>query len=145
MNKTSKYIMSIVLVGIAACAWTCNAIAATATGSFTYDYTNDPPCSDTVTTNCIDHFQIFDVTASPQDVVLTTIVPSSRSPVPTGVTTVPFNFKIGAPYGTRKWAVTAIAKDKNGAFVSSDLAAPQAQATVVVKPGAPAAFTVTLQ
>lgn len=137
--------MSIVLLGILA-AWTCNAIAATATGQFTYDYSVDPPCAGNVNDkNCIDHFQIFDITAHPSDVVLTTIVPSTNPPLPTGITPVPFNFKVGAPYGTRKWAVVAVARDASGAMVSSDVTAPAAQATIMVRPGAPAAFVVNLQ
>lgn len=123
-------------------AWACNAIAATASGSFTYDFTNDVPCSATVTKDCIDHFTIFDVTAAPSNIVLSTVVAPNTG---TASTSVPFNFKVGAPYGTRKWAVTATAKDSAGNFTSSDPAAPQAQATVTVRPGAPASFVVNLQ
>src|ERR1043166_9159863 len=108
-------------------AWACNAIAATATGSFNYDFSQDPACADSTSKNCIDHFQIFDVTAHPSDVSLSAVVPPNTTN-PSGVTSVPFNFKVGAPYGSRKWAVTAVARDASGAMVSSDITAPASQA-----------------
>jgi len=136
-QKLFVFVLGFLMIG----AWTCNAGAATATGSFNYDFTTDPPCNNpTVTKNCIDHFTIFDITDAPQNVALTSVTPSTTVST-TGPTTLPFSFKVGAPYGNRTWVVQAVALDKNGVAVSSVSSAP---ATVNVKPGAPAAFVVNL-
>jgi len=114
--------------------WTCGAMAATASGSFNFDFATDPACSATVTADCIDHFEIWDVTATPQKLA-TVALPSPPAP------SVSFSFKIGPPYGSRKWAAVAVAK--NG--TTSDMTAAQAQATVAVRPGAPTVFVASLQ
>ena len=113
--------------------WTCGAFAANATGSFNYDFASDPACSSTITGDCVDHFEIWDVTSSPKK--LTTVSISSPA-----VTPVNFNFKVGPPYGTRTWSAVAVAKDGT----ASDMTVPQSQSTVHVKPGAPASFVVNL-
>jgi hypothetical protein len=115
-------------------AWTCNALAATASGSFNFDFASEPPCSATVTADCIDHFEVWDVTATAKKLAT---VPVPNPPA----AAVNFSFKVGPPYGPRKWAAVAVAKDGT----SSDMSAPQAQAAVTVRPGAPASFVVNLQ
>ena len=113
--------------------WTCGAFAATANGSFNYDFTSDPACSATVTTDCVDHFEIWDVSSSPKKLATVSIgFPA--------VTPVNFNFKVGPPYGARKWSAVAVAKDG----MTSDMTAAQSQSTVNVRPGAPASFVVNL-
>jgi hypothetical protein len=114
--------------------WSCGALAATANGSFNYDFTTDPACAATVTGDCIDHFEIWDVTATPAKLA-TVAAPATPGAAVT------FNFKIGPPYGARKWSAVAVAKSGS----TSDMAAPQSQATVTVRPGAPAAFVVNMQ
>jgi hypothetical protein len=115
-------------------AWTCGAFAATANGSFNFDFSSDPACSATVTADCIDHFEIWDVTSSPKKLSTVALPSPAASPVN-------FTFKVGPPYGSRKWSAVAVAKDGT----TSDMTAPQAQGTVNVRPGAPASFVVDLQ
>lgn len=115
-------------------AWTCGAFAATANGSFNFDFSSDPACSATVTANCIDHFEIWDVTSSPSKLSTVALPAPAASPIT-------FSFKVGPPYGARKWSAVAVAKDGT----TSDITVPQAQSTVNVRPGAPASFVVNLQ
>jgi len=124
----------VVIVLLCLGAWTCSAFAATATGSFNFDFSTDVPCSATVTANCIDHFEIWDVTTSPAKLSTVALPSSPSSPVS-------FSFKVGPPYGSRKWSAVAVAKDGT----QSDMTAPQSQSTVNVRPGAPASFVVNLQ
>jgi len=125
------------LLAICACllmgSWTCEAFAATANGSFNFDFASDPACSAGVTVDCIDHFEIWDVTGPPKKLTTVALPNPAASPVN-------FNFKVGPPYGPRKWSAVAVAKDGT----SSDMTAPQSQGTVNVRPGAPAAFVVNL-
>ena len=114
--------------------WTCGALAATANGSFNYDFTTDPACSPALAADCIDHFEIWDVTAAPAKLATVAIPSTPSAPVS-------FNFKIGPPYGSRKWSAVAVAK--NG--TSSDMNAAQSQAAVNVRPGTPASFVVNMQ
>lgn len=114
-------------------AWTCGAFAATATGSFSYDLTTDVPCSAAVTTNCIDHFEIWDVTGTANKLATVPMPNPPASPVP-------FSFKVGPPYGARTWSAVAVAKDGT----QSDITAAQSKSTVNVRPGAPASFVVSL-
>ena len=113
--------------------WTCGAYAATAIGSFNYDFASEPACSPSVTADCIDHFEIWDVTASPKKLAAVTVPTPAATPVN-------FTFKVGPPYGARKWSAVAVAKDGT----TSDMTATQAQTTVNVRPGAPASFVVNL-
>ena len=115
-------------------SWTCEAFAATATGSFNFDFASDTACSATVTVDCIDHFEVWDVTSSPKKLAAVALPSPAASPIS-------FSFKVGPPYGSRKWAAVAVAKDGT----TSDMNAPQSQGTVAVRPGAPASFVVNLQ
>ena len=114
-------------------SWTCEAFAATATGTFNFDFASDPACSATVTADCIDHFEVWDVTSSPKKLASVALPSPTASPVS-------FSFKVGPPYGSRKWSAVAVAKDGT----TSDMTAPQSQGTVSVRPGAPASFVVNL-
>jgi hypothetical protein len=114
-------------------SWTCEAFAATATGSFNFDFASDPACSATVTADCIDHFEVWDVTSSPKKLASVALPSSAAS-------SINFSFKVGPPYGSRKWSAVAVAKDGT----TSDMTAPQSQGTVSVRPGAPASFVVNL-
>lgn len=51
-------------------AWTCEAFAATATGPFNVDFASDPACSATVRSDCIDHFEAWDVSNSPKKLAI---------------------------------------------------------------------------
>lgn len=121
-----------IILGFCCLSYTCGAFAATANGSFSYDFTTDVACSATVVTDCVDHFEIWDVTSTPKKIA--TISSSGVSPVT-------FSFKIGAPYGARKWSAVAVTKDGT----SSDMQSSSSQAIVNVRPGAPASFVINLQ
>ena len=114
-------------------SWTCEAFAATATGTFNFDFASDPACSATVAADCIDHFEVWDVTSSPKKLASVALPSPTASPVS-------FSFKVGPPYGSRKWSAVAVAKDGT----TSDMTAPQSLGTVNVRPGAPASFVVNL-
>ena len=114
--------------------WTCGAFAATANGSFNYDFSTDPACTPTVPADCIDHFEIWDVTTTPQKLSSVTLPSPVASPIN-------FSFKVGPPYGARKWSAVAVSKSGT----SSDMTAASSQATVNVRPGTPASFVVNLQ
>ena len=123
-----------VCVSVLMATWTCGANAATANGSFNFDFNSDPACSATLTANCVDHFEVWDVTASPRKLAS---VAAPTAPA----AAVSFSFKVGPPYGARKWSAVAMAKDGT----TSDMNASQSQATVSVRPGAPASFVVNMQ
>jgi len=128
-----KFLFAI-CISLAMATWTCGAFAATATGSFNFDFTSDTACSATVTADCIDHFEVWDVTSNPKKLATVAVPAPAASPVN-------FNFKVGPPYGSRKWSAVAVAKDGT----TSDMTAPQAQSMVNVRPGTPASFVVNLQ
>ena len=86
-----------------------------------------------MTADCIDHFEVWDVTSSPKKLATVALPTPADSPVS-------FSFKVGPPYGSRKWSAVAVAKDGT----TSDMTAPQSQGTVSVRPGAPASFVVNL-
>jgi hypothetical protein len=125
--------MFAITVSFLVAMWTCGAYAATATGSFNYDFASEPACSPSVAADCIDHFEIWDVTASPKKLAAVAVPTPAATPVN-------FTFKVGPPYGARKWSAVAVAKDGT----TSDMTAAQAQTTVNVRPGTPASFVVNL-
>lgn len=126
--------LSAICISLVMATWTCSAFGATATGSFNFDFNSDPACSATVTADCIDHFEIWDVTSAPKKLAAVAMPSAQASPIN-------FSFKVGPPYGSRKWSAVAVAKDGT----TSDMTAPQSQSTVNVRPGAPASFVVNLQ
>lgn len=137
MKLRVNLIAAMITVALVFTAWTCNAVAATANGSFNYDFASDPACGGTVTTDCIDHFEIWDVTVAGTPKRL------SPTPIPPPATTaspVTFSFKVGPPYGGRTWSAVAVAKDGT----TSDMTAPSSQKVIQVRPGAPASFVVNL-
>jgi hypothetical protein len=127
-----KFLFAI-CVSLLMATWTCGAFAATANGSFNFDFASDPACSAAVTADCIDHFEVWDVTGSPKKLAAVALPNPTASPIS-------FTFKVGPPYGSRKWSAVAVAKDGT----ASDMTAPQSQNTVNVRPGTPATFVVNL-
>jgi len=122
------------VVAVLAIGWACHAFAGTASASFSYDFSADVPCTTTVTTDCVDHFEIWDITGTAKQV-------SPSIPVPNPISaSVAATFKVGPPYGTRKWSVIAVAKDGT----SSNINAASAQSTVQVRPGTPASVVINL-
>lgn len=99
---------------------------ATVTLSWTYDYDKNSPCSATRTTNCIDHFEVEDITGAP---ILLQSVPNPSSP--SGVINITTTFKLGPSYGERTMSVIAVGKDGSGKRVTSNESA--AKVTVAIR------------
>lgn len=123
-----------ILATVMSFAYSCHvAMAATATGQFNFDFASDPACSATVTTDCIDHFEVWDITTGSRKLATIAMPSNPANPIQ-------FSFKVGPPYGNRTWSAVAVAKDGT----TSDMQAPAAQKVIAVRPGAPASFVVNL-
>jgi hypothetical protein len=107
--------------------------------SWSYDYTGVPVCSTTVTTNCLDHFEMQD--ASTGTPVLIAVVQNPASPAGkvAGITGI---FQTSS-LGQRTFAVTAVGRDNTGTLVSSDWT--KCEATFQVPPSAPSGLSGSVQ
>ncbi len=91
------------------------AFAADVTVIFDYDFTNGVKCSPTVTTNCYDHFEA--------GILNTTLVTMSSIALPAGngvVTGITGGFTNNDHFGNQKVSVVMVAKDADGARITSD-------------------------
>jgi len=111
--------------------------AATVRANWTYDYASEPACSATRSRDCIDHFEVLDITN--KDFVLITIV-SNPNQATGKVDNISTTFKYGPPFGSRTISVVAAGKDPNGNRVTSNPYA--ARATISIRPGAPISIIV---
>ena len=108
-----------------------NVLASNVSASWSYDYGPEPACSATQTTNCIDHFEIQDIT-NQQNFALIQKVPNP-STVLGKVDHITTSFKYGPPFGQRTISVIAVGKDPMGNRVTSNPFA--ARVTVAIRPG----------
>ncbi len=106
-------------------------LAANVRASWTYDYAPEPACSTTHSTNCIDHFEVLDITS--QNFALITSIPNP-SPATGKIDNISVTFKYGPPFGQRTISVVAVGKDPQGGRVTSNPYA--ARATASIRPGA---------
>jgi hypothetical protein len=106
-------------------------LAATVTASWTYDYAPEPACSATRSRDCIDHFEVLDITN--KDFVLITNA-SNPNPATGKVDHISTTFKYGPPFGERTISVVAVGKDRNGERVTSNPYA--ARGTALIRPRA---------
>jgi len=106
-------------------------LAANVHATWTYNYVPEPACSAIHATNCIDHFEVLDITG--KDPVVITSVPNP-SPASGRVDNISVAFKYGPPFGQRTFSVIAVGKDPKGNRVSSNPYA--ARASAWVRPGA---------
>jgi hypothetical protein len=106
--------------------------ASNVTATWSYDYGPEPGCSATQTTNCIDHFEVQDIT-NQQSFVLIQKVPNP-STVIGKVDHISTSFKYGPPFGQRTVSVIAVGKDPKGERVSSNPFA--ARVIVTIRPSA---------
>ena len=106
--------------------------ASNVTASWSYDYGPDSACSSTQTINCIDHFEVEDIT-NQQSFVLIQKVPNPGTVIGR-VDHVSTSFKYGPPFGQRVISVIAVGKDPKGERVTSNPFA--ARVTVTIRPGA---------
>lgn len=105
-------------------------VSATVIATWSYDYTPLPACSATRATNCIDHFEVLDITS--QDFSNLASAPNPPSPVGR-IDRISVTFKYGPPFGQRTIAVIAVGKGPAGLRTSSNPYA--ARATALIRPG----------
>jgi hypothetical protein len=101
--------------------------AANVRASWTYDYAPEPACSVTRSRDCIDHFEVLDITN--KDFVLITSV-SNPSPANDRVDNISTTFKYGPPFGQRTISVVAVGKDPKGDRITSNPYAARGTASI---------------
>jgi hypothetical protein len=92
--------------------------AAHVTLTWSYDYGPMPACSATHPGNCIDHFEVLDITDQKETVTIQ-FVGNAKEAVGK-VDRISANFKYGPPFGHRTISVIAVARDRNGDRVTSN-------------------------
>lgn len=102
-------------------------VAANVHASWSYNYTPEPACSAAHPANCIDHFEILDITS--KDFVVITAVPNP-DPAAGKVDNISVAFKYGPPFGQRTISVIAVGKDSKGNRVTSNPYAARAAASI---------------
>jgi hypothetical protein len=107
-------------------------LAANVTANWSYDYGPMPGCSAQRTTNCIDHFEVLDISDRQKTAVIRFV--DNPNPAVGKVGKISTDFKYGPPFGQRTISVIAVGRDPNGARVTSDPDA--ARVTVSIRPSA---------
>ena len=107
------------------------------TATLNYDFTVDNACSSTVTTNCLKQFNIYDLSGSTPVKLFSIAAPLGASSAVSGITGTSAALTLRS--GSHSFGATAQMADGT----ESD---PNAcTATALVKPGAPASFTVSVR
>jgi hypothetical protein len=102
------------------------------TASWSYDYGPQPACSTPQSKNCIDHFEVQDITNADKITVVSVV--GNPNPAAGKVDGISTSFKYGPPFGTRTISVVAVARDAQGKTIASN---PYAcRVTVSIRPGA---------
>jgi hypothetical protein len=109
-----------------------NALSANVTASWTYDYRPEPACSAMRITNCIDHFEVEDITNQQKIRFIQSAGNPSRAIGK--VDHISVSFKYGPPFGQRTISVIAVGRDPSGNRITSDPFA--ARVTLTIRPGA---------
>ena len=113
--------------------------AATMTATISYVFTTAVACGATVTTNCMQYFEVGTL-------VGTTFTSYAQVPLPAtlsgSVTLPPASFPFNGVYGAVQFAAIAMAKDLNGNNLPSVPFSPPT-AVVSVLPSPPSALTVS--
>jgi hypothetical protein len=107
-------------------------LAANVTASWSYDYGPMPGCSERLTTSCIDHFEVLDISDREKEVVIRFV--GNPKPAVGKVSKISTDFKYGPPFGQRTISVIAVGRGPNGGRVTSDPDA--ARVTVSISPSA---------
>lgn len=105
-------------------------LAANVIVSWSYDYGPMPACSETRTIDCIDHFEVLDITDPNNTVVIQSV--SNPKPAVGKVDKVSTDFKYGPPFGQRTISVIAVGRDRDRVRTTSNPYA--ARVTVFVHP-----------
>ena len=111
-------------------------LAANVTANWSYDYGPMPACSAQRATNCIDHFEVLDISDREKTVVIRSV--DNPKPAVGKVGEISADFKYGPPFGQRTISVIAIGRDPNGARVASNPDA--ARVMVSIRPSARMSF-----
>jgi len=104
--------------------------------SWSYEYSPLPACGPERTKECIDHFEILDITDARQPRVLRTVA-NPKSPN-IHVDSISDSFSYGPPFGRRTISVVAVAREADGSRVESDPNA--AMKTVMILPSVSASL-----
>jgi hypothetical protein len=98
---------------ISAAIFVSQVLAANVTATWSYDYGPMPACSETRTLDCIDHFEVLDISDPNKAVVIIQSV-SNAKPAVGKVDKITTDFKYGPPFGQRTISVIAVARDREG-------------------------------
>jgi hypothetical protein len=105
-------------------------LAANVTASWSYDFGPMPACSETRTIDCVDHFEVLDITDPNKTVMIQSV--SNPKPAVGKVNKVSTDFKYGPPFGQRTISVIAVGRDRDGVRRASSPYA--ARVTVSIPP-----------
>ncbi len=119
------------MVALAGVAGLYRVWPAKVTASWSYDYTRDPACTPTGATNCVDHFEVLDI--SDQNNPRTVLIVPNPSSSSGFVKTISVTFPYGPPFGRRSLSVIAVGRDANGNRATSNPFS--SWVTVAVYPG----------
>jgi len=107
-----------VVLGLGTVLLCTNVLSRQVTVSWSYDYSDQPACSEKHPSDCIQEFQILDYT-DPQNPKLLSKVPNPKNPA-NKVDNISNTFSYGPPFGLRTIVVVAVARDKNGELRTSN-------------------------
>jgi hypothetical protein len=113
--------------------------AATVDVKFDYNFTDNPACTATRTTNCVSGFRVGFLNGSTLDSKVNIPLPANPSGQVVGLTS---SFTSQGIYGGKTIAAVAVGKDAAGVEVISD--PTKATSPIVLLPGAPLNITVTV-
>lgn len=100
------------------CALAARAQAAyNVSAKFDYDFTYAPACSTTVTTWCVDHFELWDTTTASKALLKTVPLPATATGKVTGIAT---TFVWSAGMGNRNLSAVCGFRDGTGTVVFTD-------------------------
>jgi hypothetical protein len=116
--------------------------AASITLSWTFNYSVDPVCSTTVTTNCVNGFEYGTTPDGGKTLVKIGVAPNPTPAIGNTATSVSVQFTQGPPYGAVVYYARTSGLDVNGNAVFST---PAVAASVQVTPTAPTSLTVTVK
>src|ERR1700674_1105825 len=111
-------------------------LAATLTATWSYDYSLAPACSVARPVDCIDHFEILDITNQEKHRLVQVVKnPPSGVGKTDGITT---GFRYGPPFGEITFSVVAARRAQDGSIATSN---PYAARTEVnIRPGVKASL-----
>jgi hypothetical protein len=112
-------LLTVVLVAaIAGAVRLSGVFLAKVTARWSYDYTRDPACTPARLTNCVDHFEVLDI--SDQNNMKTVVIVPNPSPAAGFVATISVSFAYGPPFGRRSLSVLTVGRDATGNRTTSN-------------------------